>query len=139
MSPGSTDAPGGRAAGPRLVVVGAGPCGATLALILARAGWAVTVVEQAAAGAPRPYRGEGLMPSGLAALDAMGLWPLPADVRHRPLAGWAVTLEGRSFFSVAEPLAGDRGCWLVDQASLLAHLRRELVGLPGARVLEGVG
>ncbi len=125
--------------GPRLVVVGAGPCGATLALILARAGWAVTLVEQAAPGAPRPYRGEGLMPSGIAALEAMGLWPLPAGVRHRPLAGWAVVLEGRSFFSVAEPLAGDRGCWLVDQASLLAHLRRELVALPGARVLEGVG
>lgn len=121
------------------MVVGAGPCGATLALILARAGWAVTLVEQAAPGAPRPYRGEGLMPSGLAVLEALGLWPLPADVPHRPLAGWAVALEGRPFFSVAEPLAGDRGCWLVDQASLLAHLRRELVGLPGVRVLEGVG
>jgi 2-polyprenyl-6-methoxyphenol hydroxylase-like FAD-dependent oxidoreductase len=48
-------------------------------------------------------------------------------------------LEGRPFFSVAEPLAGDRGCWLVDQASVLAHLRQELVGRPGVRVLEGVG
>ena len=124
-------------AGPRVVVVGAGPCGAALALLLARAGWAVTLVEQLAPGAARPYRGEGLMPSGVAALEAMGLWPLPALVRHRPLAGWAVVLERQPFFTVAEPLAGDRGCWLVDQASLLAHLRAELQALPGARVVEG--
>jgi 2-polyprenyl-6-methoxyphenol hydroxylase-like FAD-dependent oxidoreductase len=123
---------------PRVVVVGAGPCGALLALVLARAGWAVTLVEQAAPGAPRPYRGEGLMPSGIAALEALGLWPLPAAVSHRPLAGWAVVLERRPFFTVVEPLTGDRGCWLVDQPSLLAHLRAELVGQANARVLEGV-
>ena len=123
---------------PRVVVVGGGPCGFTLALALARAGWAVTLVEQAAAAAPRPYRGEGLMPSGLAALEALGLWPLPASVRHRPLAGWAVALDGRSLFTAAEPLAGDRGCWLVEQPSLLAHLRAELEGQVGAAVLEGV-
>ena len=122
---------------PRVVVVGAGPCGAVLALLLARAGWVVTLVEQLAPGAARPYRGEGLMPSGVAALEAMGLWPLPARVRHRPLAGWAVVLERQPFFTVAEPLAGDRGCWLVDQASLLAHLRTELEGLSGGRVVEG--
>ena len=120
-----------------MVVVGAGPCGAALALLLARAGWAVTLVEQLAPGAARPYRGEGLMPSGVAALEAMGLWPLSARVRHRPLAGWAVVLERQPFFTVAEPLAGDRGCWLVDQASLLAHLRAELEGVPGAQVVEG--
>ncbi len=120
-----------------MVVVGAGPCGAVLALLLARAGWAVTLVEQLAPGAARPYRGEGLMPSGVAALEAMGLWPLPARVRHRPLAGWAVVLERQPFFTVAEPLAADRGCWLVDQGSLVAHLRTELEGVSGGRVLEG--
>jgi len=77
------------------------------------------------------------MPSGVAALEALGLWPLPTRVRHRPLAGWAVVLERQPFFTVAEPLAGDRGCWLVDQPSLLAHLRAELQALPGVRVVEG--
>jgi 2-polyprenyl-6-methoxyphenol hydroxylase-like FAD-dependent oxidoreductase len=77
------------------------------------------------------------MPSGLAALAAMGLWPLPAEVRHRPLQGWAVVLERRPFFAAAEPLGGDLGCWLVDQASLLGHLRAELSGHHGARLLEG--
>ena len=60
-----------------MVVVGAGPTGAFLALALARARWPVTLVEATGHGTPRPYRGEGLMPSGLAALAALGLWPLP--------------------------------------------------------------
>jgi 2-polyprenyl-6-methoxyphenol hydroxylase-like FAD-dependent oxidoreductase len=77
------------------------------------------------------------MPSGLAALEAMGLWPLPAGVRHRPLKGWVVVLEGRPFFAAAEPLGGDRGCWLVDQESLLAHLRLELAHQAGVQLLEG--
>ncbi len=134
-SPGGTVSP---PSGPRVVVVGGGPCGATLALLLARAGWGVTLVEALALGAPRPYRGEGLMPSGVMALEAMGLWPLPAAVRHRPLDGWTVVLERRCFFTVAEPLAGDRGCWLVDQPTLLAHLRGELEALGGVRVVDGV-
>jgi 2-polyprenyl-6-methoxyphenol hydroxylase-like FAD-dependent oxidoreductase len=120
------------------VVVGGGPCGASLALLLGRAGWTVTLVEAMAHGTPRPYRGEGLMPSGVAALEAMGLWPLPSAVRHRPLDGWAVVLERQPFFTVAEPLAGDRGCWLVDQEALLAHLRTQLEKLSGAWVVEGV-
>ncbi|MEB3157399.1 MAG: NAD(P)/FAD-dependent oxidoreductase [Cyanobacteriota bacterium] len=123
---------------PQVIVVGGGPCGFTLGLALARAGWGVTLVEQAASGAPRPYRGEGLMPSGLAALEALGLWPLPASVRHRPLAGWAVALDGRSLFTAPEPLGGDQGCWLVEQPSLLDHLRARLEREEEARVLEGV-
>ncbi|MEB3303852.1 MAG: NAD(P)/FAD-dependent oxidoreductase [Cyanobacteriota bacterium] len=118
-------------------MVGGGPTGFALSWLLARAGWGVTLVEAMAPGAPRPYRGEGLMPSGIEALEAMGLWPLPAGVRHRPLGGWAVVLEGRPFFTAAEPLAGDRGCWLVDQESLLAHLRGELRRHGGTRLLEG--
>lgn len=129
---------GSALAAPEAVVVGAGPTGVTVSWLLARAGWGVTLVEAMAPGAPRPYRGEGLMPSGIEALEAMGLWPLPAEVGHRPLRGWGVVLEGRPFFAVAEPLGGDRGCWLVDQDSLLAHLRRELGRHGGARLREGV-
>ena len=118
------------------MVVGAGPTGAFLALALARARWAVTLVEATGQGTPRPYRGEGLMPSGLAALEAMGLWPLPEEVVHRPLQGWAVVLEGRPFFSAPEPLGGDRGCWLVDQESLLHHLRSRFLQERGSTILE---
>ena len=119
-----------------MVVVGAGPTGAFLALALARASWAVTLVEATGHGTPRLYRGEGLMPSGLAVLDAMGLWPLPEGVVHRPLQGWTAVLEGRPFFSAPEPLGGDRGCWLVDQESLLHHLRSQFLEERGCKLLE---
>ncbi|MCX5930424.1 MAG: FAD-dependent oxidoreductase, partial [Cyanobacteria bacterium] len=53
------------------VIVGAGPAGASLAMLLAERGVPVTLVE-AARDFQRQFRGEGLMPSGLAALEAMG-------------------------------------------------------------------
>ncbi|MEA5417503.1 FAD-dependent monooxygenase [Synechococcus sp. BA-132 BA5] len=62
--------------------MGAGPAGASLALLLARRGLQVDLIDAAGRGG-RPFRGEGLMPSGLAALAAMGLEPLPQSVAHR--------------------------------------------------------
>jgi 2-polyprenyl-6-methoxyphenol hydroxylase-like FAD-dependent oxidoreductase len=53
-------------------VVGAGPAGAALAYLLARRGVAVTLVERHGDFA-REFRGEGLMPSGVDALEQMGL------------------------------------------------------------------
>ena len=60
-----------------MLIVGGGPAGAALALQLARRGGAVTLVE-ASRDAGRQFRGEALMPSGLDALAALELWPLPA-------------------------------------------------------------
>jgi len=53
-------------------VVGAGPAGLTLALLLARSGVSVTVVEKATTF-DREYRGEILQPGGQAVLDALGV------------------------------------------------------------------
>jgi monooxygenase len=53
-------------------VVGGGPGGLTLALLLLRSGLRVTVVERARSLA-RPYRGEILQPGGLALLDELGV------------------------------------------------------------------
>jgi len=124
------------------VIVGAGPAGASLALRLARAGQPVVLVE---ASAPerleRQFRGEALMPHGLAALEAMGLLPLPAAVPQRPLAGWRFVLERRELFQLAEPLEASpsaRPCTLINQPALLRHWLHELQSLPAARVLLGV-
>ena len=108
---------------PRVVVVGAGPAGASLALLLARAGVAVTLVE-ASTSLTRQFRGEALMPSGLEALAAMGLTPLLAALPQRPLQGWRFVLNGRNLFTAPEPLGGDpkRPCTLVSQPALLEAL-----------------
>jgi len=77
-----------------VLVVGAGPAGAALALALSRAGIATTLVE-AATNFDRELRGEALMPSGLDALKALGLAPIPPAVPQRLLAGWTVVVQGQ--------------------------------------------
>ena len=57
---------------PPVVVIGAGPAGAALAWLLADRGVPVTLVERQRDFA-REFRGEVLMPSGVDALEQMGL------------------------------------------------------------------
>ncbi len=107
-----------------MVVVGAGPAGASLALLLARAAVPVTLVE-ASKGSARQFRGEALMPSGLEALAAMGLLDRLDQLPQRPLEGWRFLLNGQELFEASEPLGGDpsRPCTLVNQPALLEALR----------------
>ena len=109
-----------------VVIVGAGPAGATLALLLSRAGIAVTVVESHSAQR-RSFRGEALMPSGLAALEQMGLLPELKALPQRPLVGWRFVVNGRELFSAGEPLGGDphRPCTLVSQPAFLDAVLRQ--------------
>jgi 2-polyprenyl-6-methoxyphenol hydroxylase-like FAD-dependent oxidoreductase len=109
-----------------VVIVGAGPAGATLALLLSRAGIGVTLVESNP-GQRRCFRGEALMPSGLAALEQMALLPQLEGLPHRPLAGWRFVVNGRELFTAAEPLGGDpqRPCTLVSQPAFLDGVLRE--------------
>jgi 2-polyprenyl-6-methoxyphenol hydroxylase-like FAD-dependent oxidoreductase len=128
----------------RVVIVGAGPAGAALALEFSRAGIATTLVE-ASRRFERRFRGEALMPSGLEALTAMGLDPLLAALPQRPLRGWRVLVNGQELFSVAEPPAC---CTLVNQPALLQALVqaaqqhqpfRWIQGLAAGELLEGGG
>ena len=126
-----------------LVIVGAGPCGASLAVALSRAGMPVTLVE-ASTGSARSFRGEALMPSGLAALEHLELLPLPEDVPQRALAGWRVAVNGRNLFAIPEPLEGPTGqpCTLVSQQAWLSallhpdHRPAELTVLGGTAVAD---
>ncbi|MGB3137315.1 MAG: FAD-dependent oxidoreductase [Nodosilinea sp.] len=115
---------------PKVVIVGAGPTGATLALLLAQRGISVTLVE-ATRDFQRQFRGEALMPSGLDALHQMGLDPLLASVSHRPLSAWEFWLSDRRLFRADEPLGSSRPCTLVSQPPLLAALVHAAQANPG--------
>ncbi len=119
-----------------MLVVGAGPAGASLALLLARRGLPVDLIDASGRGG-RPFRGEGLMPSGLAALAAMGLEPLPAAVQQRPLTAWSFFLDGQALFEAPEPMGSSAPCTLIDQDSLLGELLAQAVRLPGFRFHPG--
>lgn len=119
-----------------VVIVGAGPAGASLALQLARAGVPVTLIE-ATREFSRQFRGEALMPSGLEALAAMGLEPLLRELPQRTLDGWSFKVEGRELFSADEPLGSARPCTLVAQGPLLEALVERAQALPGFTWLPG--
>ena len=108
----------------QVVIVGAGPTGATLALLLVKRGISVTLVE-ATKDFQRVFRGEGLMPSGLEALAQMGLTDVVNRIPHRPLDAWEFIVGGRSLFHVDEPMGSDRPCTLVSQPPLLEALVSE--------------
>ena len=75
-----------------MVVVGAGPSGATTALLLARRGHHVVLVDRARF--PRDKAcGEGVMPPGVAVLRRMGLYERVLATGARPLDG--VTYQQR--------------------------------------------
>jgi flavin-dependent dehydrogenase len=74
------------------VVVGAGPAGALVAMLLARAGVGVVLLDAAEPGRDKPC-GEGLMPRGVAAIARAGLGDLVAG--SPPLFGVALRLGGR--------------------------------------------
>jgi 2-polyprenyl-6-methoxyphenol hydroxylase-like FAD-dependent oxidoreductase len=105
-----------------LVIVGAGPTGITLALLLVKRGIRVTLIE-AATDFHRVFRGEGLMPSGLDALASMGLSPLLEQVPHRQFDAWEIVLGKKSLFRVEEPMeTNGNPCTLVSQPPLLEAL-----------------
>lgn len=123
---------------PKVVVVGAGPAGASLALLLARGGMAVTLVE-ASTNLERQFRGEALMPSGLEALAAMGLLELIPGLPHRPLVEWRFVVNGMELFTATEPLGGDpsRPCTLVSQPALLEALLKRGSTYPSFAIERG--
>jgi 2-polyprenyl-6-methoxyphenol hydroxylase-like FAD-dependent oxidoreductase len=117
-----------------VVIAGGGPAGATLALLLGRAGLSVELYEAKKFPREKPC-GEGIMPAGVAVLQRLGL---RAAVGGRPLAtvryhGFGMTAEAAFPRRVGgEPLValGQRR-WLLDQ-TLLAAAR----ATAGVRVFE---
>ena len=103
----------------QVVIIGAGPTGAVLSLMLVKRGIRVKLIE-ATRDFKRQFRGEGLMPSGLDALEQMGLLELLKDLPHRTIDAWDFVLSNRCLFKVSEPIeAAGRHCTTVSQPDLL--------------------
>ena len=103
-----------------VVIVGAGPAGATLAYVLAARGVAVTLVERQQDFA-REFRGEALMPSGVEALTECGLGGLLEEVPHASPDSIAIYRDGKLVLkaNTADVLPGGLRPLIVSQPHLL--------------------
>ena len=112
-----------------VAVVGAGPAGATLSLLLARSGTRVTLLERES-NFDRVFRGEGLMPSGVDALHQMGLGGLLDALPFRILESWDIFINGRPIMSVPEPYEalGDRAMRVIPQKAFLEAVIDQAMG-----------
>ncbi len=122
----------------KVAIVGGGPTGVTLALMLVQRGIAVTLIE-AASDFHRVFRGEALMPSGLNAFDEMGVSKILAEIPHRQLNAWEFILNKKPLFKVDEPIETDtKPCTLFSQPPLLEALILEASKYKHFEFIKGI-
>jgi 2-polyprenyl-6-methoxyphenol hydroxylase-like FAD-dependent oxidoreductase len=126
-----------------VLVAGAGPAGAATALLLARYGVEIRLVERERSF-ERVFRGEGLMPLGIDALIEMGLGGVLEAVPGRRVDSWDIWIDGEEVFVIPEPVEklGKRAMRVVSQPALLEKVVEEASRYPafsfkwGARVRD---
>jgi 2-polyprenyl-6-methoxyphenol hydroxylase-like FAD-dependent oxidoreductase len=122
-----------------VLIVGAGPAGAALAQLLATRGVEVLLIERQRDFA-REFRGEVLMPSGVDAIEQMGLARALAGIPRSLPISLELFANGRSFLRVdAGPeLLGGQPPLAMSQPALLEMLVAEAGRAPNFRIERGV-
>jgi 2-polyprenyl-6-methoxyphenol hydroxylase-like FAD-dependent oxidoreductase len=121
----------------QVVIIGAGPTGLTLAMLLAKRGIAVKLVE-ASRSFRRIFRGEGLMPSGLAAIAQMGLSDVVEKIPHRAIDAWEFYIENRPIFRVDEPMeSSGPPCTLISQPAFLEAVLEQANECKSFELIQG--
>ncbi|CAN0589544.1 unnamed protein product, partial [Laminaria digitata] len=119
---------------PGVIIVGGGPAGASAAIILARLGYAVTVVDRA--HFPRSRIGASLPPKIDGLLAILGVLPRVQQAGFARMRGTVVDQGEGLLFHEFDPEAGRRG-YQVDRAQFDKILLDE-AARAGASVHEGV-
>ena len=122
----------------RVLIVGAGPAGASLAHVLAQRGVEVTLLERQRDFA-REFRGEVLMPSGVDALEQMGLAAVLESVPSYAMQTFDVFMNGAPVASgEIDPSQRDAFRFeAVSQTGLLEALVDAAAESPGFRLERG--
>ncbi len=120
-------------------IVGAGPGGMVLALLLARAGVAVTLLE-ARRDFERDFRGNTISPSAMHILDDLGLAERVLALPHARIERFVLqTAGGRQTFADFRSLPTRFPyVTMLPQARFLELLAEEGARLPGLRIRMGV-
>jgi 2-polyprenyl-6-methoxyphenol hydroxylase-like FAD-dependent oxidoreductase len=116
----------------RVIIVGAGPAGATLSLLLARCGVEVALLERHA-DFERTFRGDGLQPSGIDAFDQMGFGERLRQLPKATINIIELYQEGRRRARLATESLGFIPCF-IPQPAVLAMLTDEARKHPSFRL-----
>lgn len=121
-------------------IVGGGPAGALLAYLLARRGVQVTLLERHS-DFSREFRGEGMTPSGMAAIREAGLWEAFDRLPWTPLKSMALYSGGRPFLTLDIEQMLPRGMQFIRilaQPHLLEMLVEKAAAFESFTLLRGV-
>ena len=119
-----------------IAIAGAGPAGIATALLLAQQGLKVTLLDQETEF-DRVFRGEGLMPAGLAALYEMGLKETFASIESRRLDAWDFYVGGQRRMRVVEPEEDGLATQIINQSALLRAMVEKAEALPNFEFCPG--
>jgi len=122
-----------------IAIVGAGPAGAALALLLARRGIRVALLERRT-DFSREFRGEVLMPSGLSALDLLNIDEPAVEVPSKKMHSVQINLNGQKVVDLdLDSLSTPVNILAVSQPALLEMLVSEASNCPNFQFIRGAG